>query len=188
MKFAVAAAGLLTSVQANAQEVFNKGTNTVSLLVGFWDNTYGQGQKMLVPPLQLAYEHGIVDGLIDGNASIGVGVAGGYAASKLATTVVDTKSIMTYNHGFVGARGSFHYQFINKLDTYAGVFLGCSMSKASLKNEIVNKVYSENKAVEANFGWAGFLGARYYFIPSMAINAEIGYGISIFNIGLTFRF
>ncbi|MCI6154050.1 MAG: hypothetical protein PUI84_05650 [Bacteroidales bacterium] len=182
----VMVAGALTSLNAQAQEVFHKGTSTASVLVGFGGTTLaGSGQKMLVPPIQLTYEYGVVDGLINGNASIGVGAAVGYAANKYA---IQGYASAYQNYGFFGARGSFHYQFVDKLDTYAGIFLGCIMSKASFKNETINKLYVDNVATATTFGWASMIGARYYFTPTMAVNAELGYGISIFNVGLTFRF
>ena len=35
--------------------------------------------------------------------------------------------------------------------------------------------------------YAGFIGARYYFTPKLAAMAELGYGIAILNIGVSFK-
>lgn len=188
LSVAVMAASALTSINASAQDVFGKGTSTVSLLVGFGGTTYGANQKMLVPPLQLAYEYGVAEGLINGNGSIGVGVAGGYAASKYVIAGYGTEDYMTNNIGFVGARGSFHYQFVNNLDTYLGTFLGCAMSRVHTSSKLMNDAIKQYSSNAPTFTYGAYLGARYYFTPALGVNAEIGYGISIFNIGLTFRF
>lgn len=115
-------------------------------------------------PIQISYERGIVDGLLSsGKGSIGVGGAlGTYTASLFSSS-------------FIGAKGSFHYEFAPKWDTYAGLFLGAN---------VVNNQSQWNFA----FGSQIHLGTRYYFAPNFAVNAEIGYGVSLINIGLTYRF
>lgn len=181
---AIVVGGTLTSLNAQAQEVFHTGTRIASVLVGFGNTLYSENQTMLVPPIQLAYEYGIAGRLIDGNASIGIGAAAGYAASKYVMTNKNLGYIQTTSYGFLGARGSFHYEFIDNLDTYLGLFLGCSMSNSRVKSsvDIIEPMSS------TPFRGGIYLGSRYYFLPNMAVNAELGYGITTFNIGLTFRF
>lgn len=180
---AIAAVGI-TSVQANAQEVFHKGNNTVTASVGF----LGALGSLRVPPIQLSYEHCILDNLIEGkNGSIGIGGTAGYYATGVKESYGSTWS----NAGLLGGRGSFHYQFVDKLDTYAGLFLGVTMVSTSTKVTVDDKVSSNistSSATEARFGWGAHIGARYYFTPQFAANLELGYGISAINVGVTYRF
>ncbi len=181
---ALAVASAFTS-QANAQEVFKKGTNTASALIGVLGSSVsGVGYSTVVPPIQLSYEYGILDGLIDGKASVGVGGTLNYFMSKISQLGVSTSS----NYGFLGARGSFHYQFIPKLDTYAGISLGMGGANSSTTTLLTGGEPVHTSATAFAFGWRGHVGARYYFTPAFAVNAEFTHGFSNLNLGITYRF
>lgn len=179
---ALMAAATFSTVGAQAQDVFNRGTNVVSLLVGVGGSLVSTS-NMIVPPIQFNYEHGLVDGLIDGKASVGAGIGAGYAASKY--TIFGSRYIT--NYGFVGARGSFHYQFIPKLDAYLGALLGAGFQASNVKVVDYTSTVNSNDS-NVGFAYGVYAGARYYFTPNIAVNTELGYGISIFNLGVTFRF
>ncbi|MDR2118524.1 MAG: hypothetical protein LBP25_03190 [Tannerellaceae bacterium] len=159
------------AVTANAQEVFQKGTNVVNLGIGIGSHI----------PVQASFEHSIVDGLIKGeNGAIGVGAyAGWYSYS-------DSYALgkLSYNNLVLGARGAFHYQFVDKLDTYAGVMLGY---------EIVSSKWDgtglyDGSASASGLSYSTFVGARYYFSPSIAAYGELGYGISYLSVGVALKF
>ncbi|MDR1937120.1 MAG: hypothetical protein LBQ73_01305, partial [Tannerellaceae bacterium] len=63
-----------TVLTANAQEIFQKGTNIVNLGIGLGSHI----------PIEASFEHSIIDGLIQGeNGAIGVGgYAGWYSYSE----------------------------------------------------------------------------------------------------------
>lgn len=175
----------LASTTANAQEIFGKGTQTFTAGVGL----FGTMANVKVPPLMLSYEYGVAENLINGNnGSIGIGVKGGYYAT--GTDAVGFKNRI--HSGIIGGTASFHYQFASKFDTYAGIFLGAYLVGASSSVGSVGGLdiaaTQKNSAVSAGFGWGAHLGGRYYFTPAFAVNAELGYGYSILNLGVTFRF
>lgn len=181
--FALMAAGFATT-QAQAQDVFAKGQNTVSLGIGLFGN---YGGTLQVPPLQATYEYCVVDGLINGNnGSIGIGAMGAYY--RVGEQRMDAK--WSVNGGLLGARGSFHYQFVGKLDTYAGIFLGARMTGTNTTVAVgdYSTDVQSSSSVSSAFSWGLHLGARYYFTPAFAATAEVGYGYSILNLGITFRF
>lgn len=181
--FALIAFGV-ASAQANAQEVFNKGTQTASVTVGLF-GTFSS--NITVPPIQLSYEYCVVDNLFNNNnGSIGIGAMGAYFATGY--TLGGTKSFT--HSGIVGGRGLFHYQFAPKLDTYAGLFLGALLAgvHTSVVGNDASTTVDTGSSVAASFGWGLHLGARYYFTPAFAITGELGYGYSILNLGVTFRF
>lgn len=165
----------------SAQTDFNKGDKVLNLGIGFGSTLYsGTGYKTTVPPISASFEYGIVDGLIDGNASIGVGGYFGYTASKYEYPgLKDFK----YSSVIVGGRGSFHYSFLEKLDTYTGLSIGYNI--VSLKDDnSFGTIAAESSSVY--LGW--YAGARYYFTNSIAAMAEVGYDIAYLNIGVAFKF
>lgn len=116
-----------------AQNTMSKGQLVGSLKVGFSD--YGL-------PLGISADYGVVSGFINGNAAVSVGGEVGVYISDV------------YTHLSLAARGNFHYEFVNNLDTYLGLNLGL---------------------VGRNFALNGHLGARYYF-GKVGVGLEFGMG------------
>ncbi len=118
---------------AQAQGTMSKGQLVGSLKVGFSD--YGL-------PLGLSADYGVVSGFINGNAAVSVGGEVGVYISDV------------YTHLSLAARGNFHYEFVDNLDTYLGLNLGL---------------------VGRSFALNGHLGARYYF-GKIGVGVEFGMG------------
>lgn len=89
----------------------------------------------------------------------------------------------------VGLIANFHfYQLIadnasrnihaDKLDIYAGVNAGSGVAFTYYNDAV--------RAVPLAFGGLQ-AGIRYYFVPRVAVNGELGFGKSIANVGFTFR-
>lgn len=167
----------LLGVSSQAQEILKKGDIVVDARVGF--GSYNAFYRMALPPISVTGEYGIVDNLIAGkNGSIGVGAYVGVAGYKY---VEDKLFRMT-----VGARAAFHYQFIDKLDTYAGIMLGLD-----IRNFKDYYYYTPDELADRytkmGLAHSEFVGARYYFTDNIAVNAEFGYGISYFSVGASFK-
>lgn len=118
---------------AQAQGTMSKGQLVGSLKVGFSD--YGL-------PLGLSADYGVVSGFINGNAAVSVG-------GEVGVYISDA-----YTHLSLAARGNFHYEFVDNLDTYLGLNLGL---------------------VGRSFALNGHLGARYYF-GKIGVGVEFGMG------------
>ena len=107
---AVAFAGFASLGEARAQQTFEKGTQTASIMLGL-PSTTGLFSSIVVPPLTAVYEYGVVGNLFsNGKGTIGVGGQGEYVLFRAAT---DTYS----GYFFLGGRGALHYEFVPKLDT-----------------------------------------------------------------------
>jgi hypothetical protein len=144
-------------VAVNAQEVFQKGTNVVNLGLGLGFNI----------PVEVSYEYGLVSGLINGeNGAIGLGVYLNWYPYH------NTSGRGKWGHTdfVVGTSGTFHYQFVDKLDTYGGLIVGYEIAPAG------------------SFLSAPFVGARYYFTPSFGAYTELGYNLSYLSIGAALKF
>ena len=145
----------LGTITAQASETFAKSDLVGSATVGFG---YGFAQR-------IAIDYGVADGWIDGNASLGIGASlnntigwhGGDALTLIANC-------------------SFHYQFVENLDTYVVVGYGGGMGMGP-------------NHVTGVFDWTSSLGARYYLTPTFALNAEFGHTNSSFcNLGVSIKF
>jgi len=181
----MAAAAILTAGVASAQEVFQKGDLVFNAGVGIGNSLYtGTGYKSTLPPLSISGEYGIFDNLIHGdNGSIGVGGYLGYAGSKFKTIIDGSEYGYKYSSFIIGARGTFHYQFVRNLDTYAGVTLGYDIRS----HKSTGKEHSSLGYEDGTFYPSLFVGARYWFTPGFGAFAEAGYGVSYLNLGVAFR-
>jgi hypothetical protein len=173
LSFFIAFFALCRFSYAQDATVFAKGDKVVSASIGFINTTHtGTGWKGVTLPISLAGEYGIVDGLIDGNASIGVGVDFGYARFKYNSKLSSYK----YSDVILGIRGGFHYQFVDKLDTYAGLLFGYNIVSG-------DGIYASSEPI-----WGGYVGARYYFSDNFAALAEIGNSVALINLGVAYKF
>ena len=88
---------------------------------------------------------------------------------------------------YVGVRGSYHFaKLLNlgipKLDPYAGVSVGYYDFNYSFTGD-------PYPAAHANTVFAGVhAGARYMFSDNVGGFAEVGYGVSVLQVGLSFKF
>jgi hypothetical protein len=86
----------------------------------------------------------------------------------------------------VGARGAYHYngfENVPDLDVYGGVMLGYNIVKYSSNG---NDEYLAN-SYGSGIGFSGFLGGRWFFSDNIGAYAELGYGVSTLNVGVTFK-
>ncbi|MDR3340692.1 MAG: hypothetical protein LBT25_11505 [Candidatus Symbiothrix sp.] len=170
--FMVVALCLSFSFGTYAQDVFKKGDKVVNLGIGL--GTYGgySGFSSSFLPISGSFEYGILDNLINGKAGIGVG---GYLAY---TSWKNKATDWTASDFIIGARGSFHYQFVDKLDTYVGLMLGY---------DIYNSSYSGSDG-SSSVSFSTFLGARYYLTDNIGVFAELGYGVAALELGVAYKF
>ncbi|MDR1454335.1 MAG: porin family protein [Tannerella sp.] len=174
----------LGCMSVNAQNAFNKGDKVISLGVGLGDFIGGSGYSTSIPPIALSGEVGIVDGLINDRASIGVGGYVAYLSKKYEQNIMSTTLSFDYTYIIFGARGAFHYQFVDKLDTYAGVLLGYNAASVDLSDG--DSSYKPDAA--GGIAYATYVGAKYYFTPNFAAYAELGYGIAALELGVAIKF
>lgn len=140
-----------------SNNVFAKGDAMGSLTVGIGG---GFSQK-------LAFDYCIIDGWINNRASLGVGAA---VTNDLWWNGNDDLRVTV--------TCSFHFQFIDKLDTYviSGIGGGC-------------RFYTDGYGTAGLFTYTETIGARWYFTPSFAVNGEVGWdGSSYLMAGITWKF
>jgi len=164
------------SLGVSAQtDAFNKGDMVINLGVGLGSYISDKGYSKTIPPISGSFEYSVVK-LFDDKAAIGIG---GYASYLLRKS----KGDISFNVGdfVIGPRGLFHYQFIDKLDTYAGFLIGYDIVSFSKTDEL-------HPLTGSGFYPAFFVGARYYITNNFGVFGELGYGISPLQLGLCYKF
>ena len=173
---------VIAGIGASAQQpTFVKGDNVASLgvgLGGYYGGWYGHGVKKM-PLISASFDHCFFDNLFNEKSSIGIGGLVGYKSIK----VVDYWKI---NYIVIGVRGTFHYALVNKLDTYGGLHLGYDICNSKYIGPYGSTWDRSTGGSGLSYGF--FVGGRYYFTNSIGAYAELGYGYSILNLGVSFKF
>ncbi len=92
-----------------------------------------------------------------------------------------------WNYIIVGVRGAYHYngfENLSNLDVYAGAMVAYNIVKYS--SDLDEDYFSKNYG--SGVGVSGFAGARWFFTDMFGVYAELGYGVSVLNAGLTLKF
>lgn len=81
-------------------------------------------------------------------------------------------------------RGTFHYSFTPKFDTYGGVGIGVRHTSYSYEGS--SSIISIDNSTGAASGL--FVGGRYYFAPNFGVFSELGYDQSFIKLGISAKF
>ena len=159
----------LTSLSANAQNVMDRGANVVNVGVGL--NSASSNNYFTVLG---SWDYGVVGNLWDNRSALSVGAQASFSTSE-------------YVNGFsIGPTLGLHYHFVPQLDTYLRLMLG--YKGWSYKDGRANDVANAVNVDRGGFGWNLALGTRYYFTQNFGLFLEVGYGISVANVGVSFKF
>jgi hypothetical protein len=167
------AALCVACLTANAQAWGEQ--KVVSVGAGFGGSAFMySGSDATMPPVQLQVE--FPTQILDGK--LGIGGLLGYAGSEYKVLGGAVK----YSYILFGGRGNYHFYNTDNIDVYAGLTLGYNISSAKWDGP-----GSFTAASASGVIWGGVIGGRYYFNEKIAANAELGYGISVLTVGLSFK-
>ncbi|MDO4771326.1 hypothetical protein [Porphyromonas sp.] len=171
-KFFLLAVMMISSIViANAQS-FSKGDKFIDLSIGLPD--FGVYNSISLPVLGAKFDYVAVDNLFDNKSFLSVGAGTSFYASK--GTYYKTSAFALAGHAAV------HYNFVPKLDTYAGLSLGYNFVKVSYLNDS-----PLNTIAGSGVAYGLFLGTRYFFTPNVAGLLELGYGYTTLKLGVSLR-
>lgn len=159
----------LVAISEMALAQHSAGDKNLNVGIGL-GSTFATGSST-IPPIGASFEVGIKD-------EISVGGYLGYSASENKAGGFTAK----YSYTIIGARGSYHYDFLGneKIDTYGGLMLGYNV--ASAKWDGPGQVASAG-----GITYSFFVGGRYAFKDNLGAFAELGYGISYLQLGLNLK-
>ncbi|WP_026951404.1 hypothetical protein [Algoriphagus mannitolivorans] len=167
-------------------QTFAKEDKVISLGVGIGSSLGSFNYSSQIPALSLVYEQGIATVGETGVISLGGYI--GYKSFGYKTSSNGFNSESKWNYTILGARGAFHFSQIQneKLDLYAGVLLSYNLLSYSYED---NSGFNTgaNGSYGNSTGLTLFGGARYFFTDKLAGFAELGYGISYLNVGLSVK-
>ena len=168
--FATTATAQLTTGNPN----FAKGDIDINAGIGLLQ-TYYNNTSTVMPPLSVSAEYGVTD-------KISVGGFIGYSTSKEEFLGGQAN----YSFLIIGARGSYHFKIWDKMDTYAGLMLGYNNVTGRYDSTFDEGLYDFNVAA-SGMALSGYVGGRYNIKDNISAYAEIGYGISVLNLGVSFK-
>lgn len=188
----VAFAACLPTV-GNAQ--FKQGDNVLGVGLGIGGN-YGIGFTgagvSQTPAIALHFDHGM------GELGPGTWGLGGFIGYKSYKYLYDNawnsgryQSSYKWTYLVIGARGTWHYNEwhgLENLDTYGGLMLAYRAS--TFKDETVYPagVQTFNAGSYSGVSLTGLIGARYYFANNFGAYLEAGFGVSVLQLGLSYKF
>lgn len=180
------ALGTLLNAQSSPFEV---GSNVISLGVGV-GSSWGYASARQTPAFNAQFERGI--------APLGPGVIslGGYLGYKGYSYRSNLSNGFFYEQNWayriVGVRAAWHLTELEgvnltKWDLYGGIMIGFHSVKYTYEDNDPLFDYSSN-TYGNGVGWSSFLGARYFLTDKLALQGELGYGISYLSLGVAFKF
>jgi hypothetical protein len=179
--------GLAFSVLAQRPS-FKKNDIVGNATIGFGRTVYiGDEYKTTVPAIAMSGEVGFMDNFLN-DAVIGVGGYVGYSAFKTAFQTGGVTYGYKYSDLILAARGTFHYPFVDNLDTYAGILIGFEFVSSRYYDDYDGTEIPGSSDIGNPLAWSTFVGARYYFNKNLSACAEVGYGIAFINLGVGYKF
>ena len=169
---------------AFAQGNFQRGDNAINLGIGF-GSSLGYTYSSQTPGISASFEHGVWE--VGGPGVISLG---GYIGYKSFTNKYDY--FLSYyeekwSYTIIGFRGAYHFNGINtdKFDVYGGVMLSYNILSYTNNN---NSSFYTHDTYGSALGGSLYIGGRYFISPNFALYSELGYGVSILNFGVSFKF
>jgi hypothetical protein len=159
------------------QMAYKKGDQVINLGIGLggFAGVYGSGGIAITGGYENAINENISLGGVVGYSSSSQDVFAGYG--------------WKYTYILIGARGAYHVDLLHNpnIDTYGGVLLGYNIVSASETGTHPNNSFGLYSASASYLAIGVFIGGRYYFNPKWAVQAELGYGLGILNIGIAYK-
>lgn len=177
---------------------FELGTKLINVGVGFggyqYYGSWGGYRYSSTPALSVSYEQAWPKKLGPGFLGVGAYVGFKHAQSRYEDYYIFGERYYyehNWNHFVAAARGVYHWDVLNakNAEVYGGVLLGFRVTTYSYKTNSPSNSYSYKRSDGGLAPVASvFAGARWYFVPKVALFAEVGYGISYLTGGCTFKF
>lgn len=173
-------------------DAFGKGASAINVGIGFGSTVYtGAYYSMGFPTISGSYEIGIVEVPMGSSMKGVVGVGGlvGFGGSKYDYSHGAYGYDVKTNYFLIAARGNYHFIFHPKFDPYAGIILGYYFGNHKIT---YGPGYPSNlpkyHGDTGGFHGGAYAGVRWFFTPGFAVFSELGWNISIFTVGATFKF
>lgn len=179
---------LTTTFNSSEAQIFNKNDIDLNAQVGFGTTWYlgGSYYKASMPLISVAGDYALRDDW--GPGVFGVGALIGISSHKWEYSYIGYGDYgYRYTDFFIVPRATYHYQFVDKLDTYAGIATGLDITRAK---EFGDWYPGYEPSSDAGVGVVvtAFAGVKYYFTDNFSVMSELYvYDLAIFNIGVSLK-
>ncbi len=118
--------------------------------------------------------------------NIGIGAFAGYSSYSEDFSGPGGSYKWSYTNILLLATGSYHYDVLknDKLDTWGEIGLGYNIGSVSYEGPTIPGLI---EPTAGGFVYTVTANARYFFSPSLAFFASVGYGLGIARVGLDFK-
>lgn len=187
------------------EHCFDENTHIINVGAGIGGVSYysiyrGYGYSYKASPaISLSYEQPFPKKL--GPGYLGIGAYFGFQNfNSTYNYYYDDNNVKGYyfnkhawNNFMIAARGAYHFDILNfkKGEVYAGLLVGLRIQRYKFETNNPDPwAYNYYKYNSGNIypAYSVFAGARWYFVPNVALFAEAGYGISYITGGFSFKF
>lgn len=175
------------SQQANAQKL-EPGDIDVNLGLGFGKTYYSFSYSgySSFPAITISGDYGLTDDF--GSGTIGVGPVIGYSRASYDYSGFGGDYKWVLSELILGARGTYHYEVIDNLDTYGGAMLYMINYRYKYTGDYGSFLGSDSDVVtDTDVKISIFAGAKYYFTDNIAAFGEIGYSITWLTVGASLK-
>ena len=186
-KLILVAMVILTGMAGFSQS-FEKGASAINLGIGFGNTGYSDNYYYgTYPSVSVSYEYGIAK-VPMGSKLNGVVSIGGYTGWSMSNYEENWNDEYYYRYTtlIMAVRANYHFIFHDRFDPYAGMWLGARIHGGGWKGN-GNHPDDWNPAKTSPAAGA-YIGVRWFFSEHVAVYSELGYLISVMNVGLTFKF
>ena len=167
----------------NAQTTFKKGDIELAAGIGLFPTFAKDNATTTIPPARFNLR-------LAPNFSLGAYAA--YSSSEAHQVGLPGGAVRDVSNEFyvLGLRAAAHTNRMDNWDIYGGAMLGYNIPKV---DETITKEKSDidgptfSRPAENKVTYSAFVGASYYPMKNIGLFAEVGYGISIFNMGVSLK-
>jgi hypothetical protein len=174
-----------------AQSFLKKGSVDFAAGVGLVPTYIADGAQVNVLPLNVRLGVRVSD-------NISMAAFAAYSASEKNRVVRPDESVdhVSNKQVVLGVRSAVHALRAEKFDIYGGVMLGYNMPTTEITNiegpktgnPLPNGLTpSFSREATNSMVYSGFVGAAYRPGANMSVFTEIGYGISLLNVGMQWK-
>ncbi len=180
---------IIIGIKGSAQPM-KKGEQSLGLAVGI-PAIIGYDYTSRGMAITAIYDYGYTNKL-----GVGYITAGGilsYAGSDYDYRYLNTPYSDDYHYVVLGPRVAYHFDMVeltessewNKVDLYAGMFVGARFQTLKFTNPLTG---GKEKETKTKLATDIFAGIRYAINNRVGAFAELGFGVTYFNLGVNVRF
>ncbi len=187
--------------QSTGEKCFNESSHLINIGVsiggiGYYKYPNG-GTYRRSPNFNFSYEQPWKQKL--GPGYLGVGAYGSFQTENYTNYYYTNgyTNKYSYEHHWtritVAGRAVYHWDVLNseRAEVYAGVLIGARFSLYNYETNDPDPASKNAYRVTNSFAypaWGAFAGARWYFVKSVGLFAEVGHGVTNITGGFTFKF